>query len=217
MGVGSQAALQLVHNGDRAGLNLYARHRDAFDHSTVQLAELFASRAASVLKYAVQVEQLGEGLHSHRHRHRGRNLMEGYRIDRDQAFGFLLRNFSQRNVKVRLLARGVVIDGTFKSTSAEDNRSPNSPHDARLILTAPGYLTCNRLHLPVTHRSSLRGRPTGPDRCTSSVLGGPAASRHEDRTLSEPRRSDGSRQASPPRRPVGEGSCHWIAVRPAGA
>ena len=36
LGVGSQAAVQLLHNGERAGLNLYARRRCAFDRSTVQ-------------------------------------------------------------------------------------------------------------------------------------------------------------------------------------
>jgi hypothetical protein len=58
LGVRSQAAIQLVHNGDRAGLNLYARRLQSFDRSTAQLAELFSTHAAALLNYATQVEQL---------------------------------------------------------------------------------------------------------------------------------------------------------------
>ena len=60
LGVGAQAAIQLLHNGDRAGLNMYARTAGAFDQATVQLAELFATQAAAILGYAEQVEQLTE-------------------------------------------------------------------------------------------------------------------------------------------------------------
>ncbi len=56
----SQAAIQLIQDGERAGLNLYARSVEAFDRSTVQFAELFATQAAALLDYAEQVEQLSE-------------------------------------------------------------------------------------------------------------------------------------------------------------
>ena len=61
VGVGAQAALQLVHGKQRAGLNLYARASGAFDQSTVQFAELFAAQAGALLGYADQVEQLRLG------------------------------------------------------------------------------------------------------------------------------------------------------------
>ena len=52
--------------------------------------------------------------------------MERYRLDRDQAFAFLVRNSNDRNVKVRELAQRV-IDGTFESTPDEDNASQDWP------------------------------------------------------------------------------------------
>jgi GAF domain-containing protein len=127
LGVGSQAALQLTHNGDRAGLNLYARQVHAFDRSTVQLAELFATQAAALLEYAVQVEQLSEALHTRTDIGTAVGiLMERYGIDRKRAFAFLLRNSNDRNTKVRELALSV-IDGTFQSTASEDTKSREWP------------------------------------------------------------------------------------------
>ena len=52
--------------------------------------------------------------------------MERYGINRDQAFGFLVRNSNDRNVKLRMLAQQVV-DGTFESTPHEDSRSQAWP------------------------------------------------------------------------------------------
>jgi GAF domain-containing protein len=115
IGVGSQLAIQLLHNGEQAGLNLYAHKRQAFDRATLELAELFATQAAAVLKYAIQVEQLTEAVHTRTDIGTAVGiLMERYSIDRTQAFDFLLRNSSQRNVKVRVLAQQV-IDGTFRN------------------------------------------------------------------------------------------------------
>ena len=116
----SQAAIQLVQNGERAGLNLYARRWEAFDRSTVQLAELFATQAAALLDYAGQVEQLSEALHTRTDIGTAVGiLMERYGIDRNRAFAFLVRNSNNRNLKLRVLAQHV-IDGTFESTSDED-------------------------------------------------------------------------------------------------
>jgi GAF domain-containing protein len=127
LGVGSQAAIQLVHHGDRAGLNLYARQRQAFDRSTVQFAELFASQAAALLDYAVQVEQLSEALHTRTDIGTAVGiLMERYDIDRNQAFAFLLRNSNDRNIKLRVLAQDVM-DGRFESTASEDHDSHGWP------------------------------------------------------------------------------------------
>ena len=126
-GIGAQAAIQLVHNGHRAGLNLYARRPGVFDRSTVQLAELFATQAAALLQYAVQVEQLDEALHTRTDIGTAVGIvMERYRIDRKLAFAFLVRNSNNRNLKLRVLAQQV-IDGTFESTPAEDSRSQRWP------------------------------------------------------------------------------------------
>jgi GAF domain-containing protein len=127
LGVGAQAAIQLLHNGERAGLNLYARTAGAFDRSTVQIAELFATQAAAVLGYAEQVEQLTEAVHTRTDIGTALGiLMERYRIDREQAFGFLARNSQTRNIKLRVLAQQV-IDGTFQSSAREDKESRQWP------------------------------------------------------------------------------------------
>jgi GAF domain-containing protein len=127
LGVGSQAAIQLAHNGERAGLNLYARSTGAFDRSTVQLAELFASQAGAVLEYAVQVEQLSEALHTRTDIGTAVGIvMERYGVDRDRAFAFLVRNSNDRNIKIRVLAQQVIA-GAFQSTAHEDRRSQEWP------------------------------------------------------------------------------------------
>jgi GAF domain-containing protein len=127
LGVGSQAAIQLTHDGERAGLNLYARSTGAFDRSTVQLAELFATQAAAVLEYAVQVEQLSEALHTRTDIGTAVGIvMERYGVDRDRAFAFLVRNSNDRNVKLRVLAQQVIA-GAFRSTPHEDSRSQDWP------------------------------------------------------------------------------------------
>jgi GAF domain-containing protein len=115
MGVKSQAAVQLVESRERAGLNLYSGRTGAFDRSTVQLAELFATHAAALLDYATQVEQLSEALHTRTDIGTAVGIvMERYGIDRDQAFAFLVRSSNHRNVKIRLLAREI-IGGTSHS------------------------------------------------------------------------------------------------------
>jgi GAF domain-containing protein len=127
LGLGAQAAIQLLHNGERAGLNLYARTAGAFDRSTVQMAELFATHAAALLGYARQVEHLSEALHTRTDIGMAVGiLMERYSIDRDRAFGFLTRNSQHRNIKVRVLAQQI-IDGTFDSTPIEDRASQDWP------------------------------------------------------------------------------------------
>jgi hypothetical protein len=127
LGVGAQAAIQLLHNGDSAGLNLYARTPGAFDRSTVQFGELFATQAGALLGYAVQVEQLSEALHTRTDIGTAVGiLMERYSIDRHRAFAFLARNSQSRNVKVRVLAQRV-IDDTFQSSPGEDGASQDWP------------------------------------------------------------------------------------------
>ena len=127
LGVGAQAAVQLLHEGERAGLNLYARKAGAFDRSTVQLAELFANHGGALLGYAEQVEQLSEALHTRTDIGVAVGiLMERYDIDRHQSFAFLARNSQNRNIKVRELAQQV-IEGVFESTPAEDRASQQWP------------------------------------------------------------------------------------------
>jgi hypothetical protein len=126
LGVGAQAAIQLVDGKRRAGLNIYARAAGSFDRSTVQFAELFATHAAALLGYAEQVEQLSAALHTRTDIGTAVGiLMERYGIDQHQAFAFVVRNSQHRNVKVRVLAQRI-IDGTFESTPKEDRESSES-------------------------------------------------------------------------------------------
>jgi GAF domain-containing protein len=120
IGLGSQLAVQLLHDdGQQAGLNLYAHRREAFDRSTIQLAELFATQAAAILQFATQVEQLEEALHTRTDIGIAVGIaMERYGIDRDRAFSFLVRNSNQRNQKLRALAHEL-IDGTFTGTTVD--------------------------------------------------------------------------------------------------
>lgn len=127
LGIEAQAGIQLLHGKEIAGLNLYARARGAFDRSTVQVAELFATQAGALLGYAEQVEQLSEALHTRTDIGTAIGiLMERYGINNRQAFAFLTRNSSTRNIKIRVLAQSV-IDGTFQSTPTEDTESTQWP------------------------------------------------------------------------------------------
>ena len=127
LGVGAQAAVQLIHNGESAGLNLYSHTARAFDHSTVHLAELFANQGAVLLGYDAQVEQLSNALHSRTDIGTAVGIiMERYGIDQPRAFAFLVRNSQTRNIKVRVLAHHVIA-GTFQSTPSEDRESQHWP------------------------------------------------------------------------------------------
>ncbi len=119
-GVRAQTAIQLAHNGEQAGLNLYARQPDAFDYSTMQLAELFSSQAAVLLGYARQVGSLGVALQSRQDIGTAVGItMQRYGVDRDHAFGFLVRLSQDRNIKLRDIAQQV-IEGTCDPTAGED-------------------------------------------------------------------------------------------------
>jgi hypothetical protein len=122
LGVGAQAAVQLFHENERAGLNLYAHQAGAFDRATVQLADLFADQGGALLGYAAQVEQLSEALHTRTDIGTAVGIvMERYQIDQHQAFAFLTRSSQHRNIKLRVLAQDV-LNGSFPCTPAEDRR-----------------------------------------------------------------------------------------------
>jgi hypothetical protein len=128
LGLRAQAGVQLLHqDGERAGLNLYARTPGAFDTETVLISELFATQTAALLGYAEQVDQLSQGLHARTDIGTAVGiLMERYGIDRHRAFAFLSRCSQDRNVKIRVLAQQV-IEGTFKVAPAEERTSQQWP------------------------------------------------------------------------------------------
>lgn len=127
LGVRAQAGIQLVRDGERAGLNLYARSPRAFDPDTAVISELFATQTAALLGYAEQVEQLSEALQTRTDIGTAVGiLMERYGIDRHRAFAFLSRNSQNRNIKIKVLAEHI-IDGTFQATNAEVRQSKEWP------------------------------------------------------------------------------------------
>jgi len=120
LGVRCQLATQIAQNGAQAGLNVYARRPDAFDRTSIQIAELFGNHAGLLLGYARQVETLGEGMHTRQDIGTAVGIvMERYGVDRDRAFEFLVRTSMHRNVKIRLIAQQIV-DGTFALDLGED-------------------------------------------------------------------------------------------------
>lgn len=114
-GVGSQAAVQLIHAGQAAGLNLYARKTGAFAGATIHLVELIARHGAALLEHAHEVEHLRTALESRQDTGAAVGiLMERYGIDQDRAFDLLVRHSQNSNIKLRVLARQV-LDGTFQA------------------------------------------------------------------------------------------------------
>jgi ANTAR domain/GAF domain len=125
LGVRAQTAIQLENSGEQAGLNLYARKPDAFDHSTMQFAELFSNQAGVLLGYARQVGSLGEALQSRQDIGTAVGItMQRYGVDRDEAFGFLVRISNDRNIRLREIAHQV-IEGTFDPTAGYDKLQPD--------------------------------------------------------------------------------------------
>jgi hypothetical protein len=119
-GVRAQLAMQLAHNGEQAGLNVYARSIGAFDRSTVAMAELFATQAGLLLGYAQQIDTLGDAVHTRQDIGTAIGIvMERYGIDRSRAFEFLTRVSSHRNIKIRVIA-AEIIDGSFEPWNGDE-------------------------------------------------------------------------------------------------
>jgi hypothetical protein len=108
-GVRAQVGLRLF-DGPRShgALNLYSRQVGAFD-DLGSLSELFVSQAGQAVAYAHEIENLGEAV-------RTRTLigqavgivMERYGLNDERAFAFLQRMSSHQNVKLRVIAQGIV-------------------------------------------------------------------------------------------------------------
>jgi hypothetical protein len=136
----------------------------------VQFAELFSAHAAALLHYARQVEQLGEAIHTRTDIGTAVGiLMVRFGIDKDRAFGFLVRNSSHRNIKTRELAK-TVIDGTFERTSSEDTsprnglspmpRATPSPQNGGCLSQGEGGIATSLIPAGgLTTRLSLRENP----------------------------------------------------------
>ena len=108
-GVGTQSAMQLVSNGDRAGLNVYGRRAGAFNKTTLLLAELLAAQGAIMLGYAQQLEGLGQAVKTRQDIGTAVGIvMERFGLAQPRAFAYLVRLSQTRNTKLRLIARQIV-------------------------------------------------------------------------------------------------------------
>ena len=93
----------------RGALNLYALETRAIDRDAIHLGGMFAAQIAVAMGWARQDETLNEALAT-------RNVigqavgivMERYHLDSDRAFAFLVRLSQTRNVKLRIVADGIV-------------------------------------------------------------------------------------------------------------
>jgi hypothetical protein len=110
LGFGSQVAFQFrAVPHVRGALNLYAVETRAIDRDAIHLGGMFAAQIAVAMGWARQDETLNEALAT-------RNVigqavgivMERYHLDSDRAFAFLVRLSQTRNVKLRIVADGIV-------------------------------------------------------------------------------------------------------------
>ena len=108
-GVVSVLSFRLFADTDTMGaLNLYAKHRDAFDDEAVAVGSVFATHAAVALAGAQQDEQMQKAL-------QGRDvigqakgiLMAQQGVSADEAFDILRRASQRMNIKLRELAERV--------------------------------------------------------------------------------------------------------------
>jgi len=110
LGFGSQLAFQFrAEPHVRGALNLYSKRPYGIDPEVGQLGALFAGQLALAMGWARHDETMHQALAS-------RNVigqavgivMERYRLDPDRAFAFLVRTSQTGNVKLRLVAQGIV-------------------------------------------------------------------------------------------------------------
>ena len=119
-GVRAQTAIQLAHNGEQAGLNLYARvaGRVLLLHHAVGRA-VSRARPRSCSATPVRSAAWAGTAEQTRHRHRGRHHDATLRSGPRPGFGFLFRLSQDRNIKLRTIAQQV-IEGTCDPTAGCD-------------------------------------------------------------------------------------------------
>ena len=120
--VGSQMAFEMF-SGNRmyGGLNLYSRAAGAYDEAGVSLAELFAHHAAVVMGHAAKTTQYDEALATRKLIGQAIGLiMERYDVDEDRAFQFLARMSQTGNIKLRDVAREIVLSANQKAQHMRD-------------------------------------------------------------------------------------------------
>jgi hypothetical protein len=108
-GIKAQAGIRLFETGEATGaLNLYSEEVGAFEDLGI-LADLFAHQSAMALDYAREVENLQAAVEARSVIGRAVGiLMERFSLSDARAFGFLVRQSQQENIKVRALAEDFI-------------------------------------------------------------------------------------------------------------
>lgn len=117
-GLRAQLAIGLADEGRTlGGLNLYSTESETVPEDAPDIAELFASHAATALDHARERETLSEAVSSRQLIGQAIGLvMQRYQIDDKRAFDFLVRAASTAEVKVRVIAQELVdtANATFR-------------------------------------------------------------------------------------------------------
>jgi GAF domain-containing protein len=119
VGLGLKSQMGLVLHADErklGGLNLYSTESEVIESDVQHLAELFAAHAALALGFARRNEELNSALATRTTIGQAMGiLMERYGIDQDQAFGYLRRESSNTNTKLRDIAAEIVHHGDTRA------------------------------------------------------------------------------------------------------
>ncbi|MFJ5955335.1 ANTAR domain-containing protein [Paenarthrobacter sp. NPDC092416] len=116
-GLRSILSVPLMVEGDtRAALNLYAEQTKAFSDSDVERAEVFASHASKSLRLALKIAQLSDARNDLAAAMQSRTvidlavgaIMAQNHCSQEEAFSILRTASSNRNVKLRHLARSII-------------------------------------------------------------------------------------------------------------
>ena len=110
LGVRSQAALRLQHDGRTVGsLNLYGTRAGALSEDSLARAESIAARAAQALELSRGVDQLIRSVAARKAIDQAIGLVMGsHDLSRERAFDHLVELSQARNVKLRDVALGLV-------------------------------------------------------------------------------------------------------------
>jgi GAF domain-containing protein len=110
LGLRSQMGIRLASDdGWRVALNLYARRPGVFDSETISLAEMFADQAAVAMGFVRTVHTVNKALLLRETFGQAVGIvMEGYAMDPDRAFAFLVRTAQTSNTKIPDVARQII-------------------------------------------------------------------------------------------------------------
>ncbi|MFZ4894234.1 GAF and ANTAR domain-containing protein [Plantibacter sp. Mn2098] len=118
LGFASALSVQLFTK-DRAfgSVNLFSNERDFFDDADESVAQVFARHASVALAAARQEQGLLKAIDGRKLIGQAEGiLMERFNIDADRAFAVLNRYSQHHNLKLRVVAEGIVRNGQLPGT-----------------------------------------------------------------------------------------------------